>query len=112
MSVLIYNHFNGTFMSVFIYIQFNCTSMSVFICSQFNCTSMYVFICVQFNGYGGGYADDLENLALAVACKPFTDHVEVKLFDQSRGKGNSFEGAYVQVKVCSFAAQAHGPPIY
>jgi len=60
-------------------------------------------------GAYGGYPDRRENIAVSVDCKASPMQVQVNAFDQSRGKNNKVVGVYVQVKACSFGAQAGVP---
>ena len=62
-------------------------------------------MCFQYSPYGSG-SDEFQNLAMSLNCQAFVDRVRVEVFDQSRGNGNSIVGAYVTVKLCTFAAQA------
>lgn len=56
-------------------------------------------------GYAS-YEDEVQNLAVATLCSATTDTITAWAADQSRGQGNVVTGVYLQVKVCSFAAQA------
>jgi len=56
--------------------------------------------------YSHGYEDDRQNSALTVDCKAREGSVEVQVFDQSRGYGNTFATVYVEAQICSFYAGA------
>jgi len=56
--------------------------------------------------YNYGYEDERQNSALTVDCKAREGSVEVEVFDQSRGYGNSFATVYVEAQICSFYAAA------
>jgi len=61
--------------------------------------------------YSHGYEDERQNSALTVDCKAREGSVDVEVFDQSRGYGNTFATVYVEAQICSFYAGAGFLPI-